>query len=182
MHTLGCKNEQGQSWLWGLIMRTDKMNSKDCISDSLLGTRIMKDMHKRPKEQTPFSLFSHIPFWRTSRLSDASVSFVNWNKRQRKANVFLVSSLLCHRLIAPAVFLMHVGERTDACVWVVCYEMVARRQLSYFQTSKERTSELKLRRNGVLAVGKKENRCWVSSNRLLHMVQILSRDNHEMQR
>lgn len=51
MLTSGYKNGQGQSQLRGLIIPTDKMNSKDCISDSLLGMRIMKGMHKGPKKK-----------------------------------------------------------------------------------------------------------------------------------
>lgn len=74
MLTLGYKNGQGQTLLWGLIIRTDKMNSKECISDSLLGMRIMKGMHKGPKkEQRPFSLSLHILSLRTLGLSNTTI-------------------------------------------------------------------------------------------------------------
>lgn len=60
MLTLDYKTGQGQNQLEGLIIWTDKMNSKDCLSDSLLGMRIMEGGHRGPeKEQTSFNLVSN---------------------------------------------------------------------------------------------------------------------------
>lgn len=81
---LGYKTMQGQSQLQELITQNDNMNSKDSISDCLLGMRIIKDTQGASKRTDPFNLVLHIPSWEHQGLCNTSIFNVSFKYRTKE--------------------------------------------------------------------------------------------------
>lgn len=96
-------------------MRTDNVNSKDCISDGLVGPRIMKGLKNRP----PFQAFLTNSFMEISIVRRHCL-LCELEQREEKCIFTLFPAM--SRIDHPCCGFMHVGVHTDVLVGGVLSE------------------------------------------------------------